>query len=102
MLLELTAKVCTCAIELKRLTTKPEALQDKIKLVDVASKQIYDKDYSFNAHVNGDAQRYGLALVGPECSRQLEHWWYLAGARVITESEVAAAKHGKPTDLRWW
>ena len=55
----------------------------------MASKQIYDKDYSFNAHVNGDAQRYGLALVGPECSRQLEHWWYLAGARVITESEVA-------------
>ena len=93
MLLELTAKVCTCAIEIKRLTTKHEALQDKIKLADVAPKQVYDKDYlQLQWHVNGDAQRYGLALVGSECSRQLEHWWYWCSS----DREVAPLSMAPP------
>ena len=43
--LEFTVNDCTYVIELKRLTTKQNTLQDKIKLADVAQQQVYDKGY---------------------------------------------------------
>ena len=87
---------CTCAIELKRLTTKQNTLQDKIKLADVAQQQVYDKGYGFNSHVNGDTQRYGLVLVVSEHSRQIEYWRYFDGSKVISEGEVAPLSMANP------
>ncbi|HIX57479.1 MAG TPA: ATP-binding protein [Candidatus Anaerobiospirillum pullistercoris] len=94
--LEFTVNDCTYVIELKRLTTKQNTLQDKIKLADVAQQQVYDKGYGFNSHVNGDTQRYGLVLVVSEHSRQIEYWRYFDGSKVISEGEVAPLSMANP------